>query len=87
MDDLIGLDIMASSLLLTMGMKLFFFVVAALLIHAMLACMDTRSGGGFRKWRKAVVDKAESKGMAILGLYYCIRFAVLYIWAAQLFSS
>jgi len=87
MERLIELEIMTSSLLLTMGMKLFFFVVAALLIYALLAWMDKRSGGGFRAWREAVIEQKGSKEMAALGLYYCIRFAVLYIWAAQLFSS
>lgn len=87
MDFLIGLDVMTTSLLLTMAMKMFFFVFAVVIIQLMLAWMDKRSHDGFQAWRSSIIECPEPLPMAILGIYYCIRYSVLFIWAALLFSS
>ena len=87
MDASIDLELMTTSLALTMGMKLFFFLFAAISIHFLLAWMDKRSTGGFKAWRLSVMTNDTQAGTVMLGVYYSTRFAVLYAWAALLFSS
>jgi hypothetical protein len=87
MDASIDFELMTTSLTLTMGMKLFFFIFAAITIHLLLRWMDGRSSGGFNKWREAAMESNSPMLMSVLGVYYCIRFSVLYVWAALLFSS
>ena len=87
MDSLLDIELMTTSLVLSMITKLFFFLFAVVAVHLLLGWMDKRSGGGFNAWRTAVMETASPRGMISLGHYYCIRFAALYIWAALLFSS
>ncbi len=82
-----NLELMTSSALMTLGLKLIMFIVGTVIIHALLAWMDKRSNGGFIAWANIVREEKLPHPMMVLGFYYCVRFASFFVWAAILFSS
>ncbi len=90
---MLNLELMTSTALISMLIKLTLFLVASMGIHFLLSWMDKRSDGGFNAWREIVITKAKANDqshyqpMRVLGYYYCIRYPAILIFAAFLLSS
>lgn len=78
----LNLEIMLNSAYVSALVTVGQLILAVLVAHLLLSFMDWRSSGGFGAWRKAVMERPAdtlSFVMAILGLYYIVRFAVVYL--------